>query len=140
MELAHSSYHYQSHKADKSQLMADVEAVAGAHVRYGTRRVRSQLRGEPHGYWVNRKCIQRIIRQKGLLQPVKRRKNRTTNSNHPHRCYSNLVKDLSIHNPLRPGLGQRYHLHPPGQWVCVSGGGAGCVHPLYSGLVVEQAD
>lgn len=99
MELPHSTYHYQSHKADESQLVADVEAVAGAHVRYGTRRVRSQLRREPYGYWVNRKRIQRIMRQKGLLRPVKRRKYRTTNSNHPYRRYSNLVKDLSITHP-----------------------------------------
>jgi transposase InsO family protein len=39
--------------------------------------VRSQLRRLPYGYRINRKRIQRSMRQEGLLRPVKRRKVRT---------------------------------------------------------------
>jgi transposase InsO family protein len=97
--LPRSTFHYRSHKADESQLVADLKEVAGQYVTYGTRRVRSQLRRPPYGYRINRKRVQRIMRQKGLLRPVKRRKCRTTDSNHPYPRYANLVKDLEITSP-----------------------------------------
>jgi len=97
--LPRSTYHYRSHKEDESQLISDVKEVAGEHVTYGTRRVRSQLRRSPYGYRLNRKRVQRIMRQEGLLRPVKRRKCRTTNSEHPYPRYENLVKDLEITFP-----------------------------------------
>lgn len=96
LELARSSYYYQERQRAESQLVADVKTVAGQHVAYGTRRVRSQLRRSPYGYCINRKRIQRIMRQEGLLRPVKRRKVRTTNSDHPYPRYQNLVKELEI--------------------------------------------
>lgn len=98
-ELSRSSYYYRSHKGDESQLVADLEMVSGQHITYGTRRVRSQLRRSPYGYRINRKRVQRIMRQKGLLRPVKRRKSRTTDSDHPYPRYPNLTKDLEITHP-----------------------------------------
>jgi putative transposase len=97
--LAHSTYHYHSHKAEETQLIADVEKVAGEYVTYGTRRIRSQLRRPSYGYCINRKRIQRIMRQKGLLRPVRHKKCRTTNSDHPYPRYANLVKDMEITYP-----------------------------------------
>ena len=97
--LAHSTYYYHGQKTKEIQLIADVEKVAGEHVTYGTRRIRSQLRRPPYGYNINRKRVQRIMRQKGLLRPVKRRKCRTTNSNHPYPRNNNLVKDMEIKYP-----------------------------------------
>jgi transposase InsO family protein len=98
-ELPRSSYYYRSRKADEGQLTADLEVVAGQHVTYGTRRVRSQLRRSPYGYRINRKRVQRIMRQKGLLRPVKCRKTRTTDSDHPYPRYPNLVKELEVTCP-----------------------------------------
>lgn len=97
--LARSTYHYRSHKAEEKQLIADVKTVAGEHVTYGTRRIRSQLRRSPYGYCINRKRVQRIMRQKGLLRPVRHKKCRTTNSDHPYPRYTNLVKDMKITCP-----------------------------------------
>lgn len=105
VELPRSSYYYRSHKADESQLVADLEEVSGQYVTYGTRRIRSQLRRPPYAYRINRKRVQRIMRQKGLLRPAKRRKRRTTDSDHPYPCYPNLVKGLGI-------------THPEQVWVC----------------------
>lgn len=105
VDLPRSSYYYRSHKADESQLVADLKAVAGEYVTYGTRRVRSQLRRPPYSYRINRKRVQRIMRQKELLRPVKRRKSRTTDSDHPYPRYSNLVKELEI-------------AYPEQVWVC----------------------
>jgi putative transposase len=94
--LSRSSYYYHSKKADESQLVADVKEVTGQHILYGTRRVRSQLRRSPYEYHVNRKRVQRIMRQEGLLKPTKRRRCRTTNSEHPYPRYPNLVKEMVI--------------------------------------------
>jgi transposase InsO family protein len=97
--LPRSTYYYRSHKPDESQLVCDLKEVAGKYVTYGTRRVRSQLRRSPYKYCINRKRVQRIMRQEGLLRPVKRRKCRTTNSDHPYPRYANLVKELEIISP-----------------------------------------
>jgi transposase InsO family protein len=99
MGLPRSTYHYRSHKIDESRLVADLKEVTGQYVTYGTRRVRSQLRRSPYRYCLNRKRVQRIMRQEGLLRPVKRRKCRTTNSDHPYPRYANLVKELEISSP-----------------------------------------
>jgi transposase InsO family protein len=97
--LAHSSYYYHGQRVDESRLVADLEEVCGQHVTYGTRRVCHQLRRPPYGYRINRKRVQRIMRQKGLLKPVKRRRRWTTNSDHPYPRYPNLVKELAITRP-----------------------------------------
>jgi putative transposase len=98
-ELPRSTYYYRSQKADESQLVADVEAVAGQFPKYGTRRIRSQLRRPPYNYRINRKPVQRIMREKELLRPVKRKRRHTTNSEHPYPRYPNLVKELEITHP-----------------------------------------
>ena len=103
--LAHSSYYYGSQRADESQLAADLEQEAGWYPKYGSRRLTHQLRRKPYNYYVNRKRIQRIMRQKGLLRPIKRAKCRTTNSQHPYPRYPNLVMDIKID-------------HPEQLWVC----------------------
>jgi len=103
--LSRSTYYYQSHKADESRLVADLQAVTGQYLTYGTRRVRSQLRRFPYGYRIGRKRVRRIMRQKGLLRPVKHRKCRTTDSDHPYPRYPNLVQELEI-------------TYPEQVWVC----------------------
>ena len=99
LDLSPSSYYYSSKPAAPPQLLADLETVAGLHPTYGTRRITHQLRRKPFAYVVNRKRIQRLMRKMGLLRPVKRRRVRTTNSQHPFLRYPNLVKDLAIRQP-----------------------------------------
>jgi putative transposase len=99
LELALSSYYYQNRPDQDQQLEADLKVVAGKHPTYGTRRLMHQLRREPYGYVVNRKHIQRLARRGDLLRPVKCRKTRTTNSQHPYPRYENLVKHLEIVRP-----------------------------------------
>jgi transposase InsO family protein len=97
--LAHSTFYYQLQSADESSLCADLDQEAGRYPTYGSRRLSNQLRRAPYHYRVNRKHIQRLMRKKGLLRPVKRRKCRTTNSEHPYLRYPNLVKSLEITRP-----------------------------------------
>jgi len=99
LELPRSTYYYHSHKEQVSQLEADLRVVAGQHPTYGSRRLTHQLRRLPFGYRLSRKRTQRLMRRLGLLRPWKRRKYRTTNSQHPYPRYANLVKDLAIVQP-----------------------------------------
>lgn len=99
VDLSPSSYYYHSQAADNLHLEADLKLVSGQHPTYGTRRLTHQLRRKPYGYRVNRKHIQRLARRFELLRPVKRRKTRTTNSQHPYPRYENLVKNLEIVRP-----------------------------------------
>jgi transposase InsO family protein len=96
LELARSSYYYQPRRTAEPQLEAHIAEVLGQFPTYGTRRVTHQLRRSPYGKHVNRKHVQRVMRQKGWLRTQKRTKQRTTNSEHPYPRYPNLVKDLLI--------------------------------------------
>lgn len=97
--LPRSTYYYQSKPAQESELEAAIESIAGQFPTYGTRRVMHQLRRPPQEIWVNRKRVQRIMAQKGLLRSVKRCKKRTTDSDHPYPRYENLVKVLPVTYP-----------------------------------------
>ena len=99
VDLAHSTYYYQSQRPDESQLCADLEQTAGQYPTYGSRRLTHQLRRSPYRYHINRKRVQRIMRQKRLLRPVKHTKCRTTNSQHPYPRYPNLVVDRVVTRP-----------------------------------------
>jgi putative transposase len=103
--LSRSSYYYCSQRTEVEQLSVDLEQEAGRYPKYGSRRLTRQLRRAPYHYCVNRKRIQRLMRQKGLLRPQKRVKCRTTNSQHPFPRYPNLVMDLKVD-------------HPEQVWVC----------------------
>jgi len=97
--MARSTYYYRSRARDESQIGIDLEQVAGQYPKYGTRRITHQLRRAPYGYQINRKHVQRLMREKKLLRPVKRTKYRTTNSQHPYPRYPNLMKDLEVVRP-----------------------------------------
>lgn len=102
---AHSTYYYQSQRAEDSQLIADLEQEAGRFPLYGSRRLTHQLRRSPYHYRINRKRIQRLMRQKDLLRPIKRKTCRTTDSQHPYPRYPNLVKEVEV-------------IRPEQVWVC----------------------
>ena len=99
LELPRSTYYYQPVKQDEHELEQAIEEVTGRFPTYGTRRVSKQLGRPPHKMVVNRKRAQRIMREKQLLVPQKRRKRRTTDSEHPYPRYPNLVKELEISHP-----------------------------------------
>jgi len=99
MDLPRSSYYYRSQKADERQLEDNLEQVTGQYPVYGTRRVTHQLRRSPYHYRINRKRVQRIMRQRHWLQPVKGKRVRTTDSDHPYPRYPNLVKQLAVTRP-----------------------------------------
>ena len=99
LSLSRSSYYYKMIERDESELRRDIEAVATEFVKYGSRRVTKQLRRPPYRMVINRKRIQRLMRDMGLLRVQKRRKRRTTDSSHGFRCFPNLVADLEVIYP-----------------------------------------
>jgi len=99
LELSPSSYYYRSQSTENQRMAIDLVQEAGRHPTYGTRRLTHQLRRKPYNYSVNRKRIQRLARHLKLLRQVKRRKTRTTDSQHPYPRYENLVKGMKVVRP-----------------------------------------
>ena len=97
--LARSSYYHRQQATEEQELRTAIEAVVREFPRYGSRRVTAQLRRAPYGLGVNRKRVQRLLRELGLTQKVRVKRRRTTNSEHPFPRYPNLVQDLEVIRP-----------------------------------------
>jgi transposase InsO family protein len=82
------------------ELAAAVEALVLAHPGYGRPRVTRHLRRE--GWRVNPKRIYRVLREGGWWQVRKRRRVRTTNSEHAYRRYPNLLANCGWRGLTRP--------------------------------------
>ena len=95
---ARSSYYHQAtERPGEAELKMAIKAVAAEWPTYGYRRVTAQLRRQE--WLVNRKRIQRLMRLMHIQAQTRRRKRRTTNSEHGFPRYPNLVQDLEIVRP-----------------------------------------
>ena len=96
--IARSSYYYQPLvPSDEACLRAAIKQTAAEWPKYGYRRITAQLR---RGKWhVNRKRVQRLMGDMSIQAQIKRRKRRTTNSEHGFPRYPNLVLDLTVEYP-----------------------------------------
>ena len=95
---ARSSYYHQAtERPGEAELKVAIKAVAAEWPTYGYRRVTAQLRRQE--WLVNRKRIQRLMRLMHIQAQTRRRKRRTTNSEHGFPRYPNLVQDLEIVRP-----------------------------------------
>jgi transposase InsO family protein len=74
-----------------------LSSLAAAYPTYGYRRITALLCRQ--GWQVNHKRIQRLMQQMGLQRPVKKRKTRTTNSDHTFPRYPNLVRTEKAKHP-----------------------------------------
>jgi len=97
--LAVSSLYYTAKEKEEAALIQAIEKIAAESPRYGSRRITAQLKREPHLMKVNRKRVQRIMRERGLVVLIKRSKKRTTDSRHKFQRYPNLVLGLQITKP-----------------------------------------
>jgi transposase InsO family protein len=99
MNLSRSAYYHKpkNESGDDPQLINRIEAIIEEFSGYGYRRVTQELRrrGEPS----NHKKVLRIMRERGLLKKPKRRWVQTTDSNHGHRIYPNLLQNLAVTGP-----------------------------------------
>jgi transposase InsO family protein len=97
LDLPRSSFYHRAGETDDTDLRAALLDLAGQYPTYGYRRLTALLKRA--GWVVNHKRIQRLMAEMGLQRPVKRRKKRTTNSQHDFPRYPNRVADLT---PSRP--------------------------------------
>lgn len=95
--LARSSFYHQGEQRDETELIAAIQTLAGEYPTYGYRRITAMLKRQD--WTVNHKHIRRLMHELGLQGQVKKRKIRTTNSQHDFGRYPNLVKDLTITRP-----------------------------------------
>jgi putative transposase len=99
MNLASSSYYYKPNPGRRSgsdaELRDHIERIQGEFAGYGYRRLGKQLRRE--GIYVNDKRIRRVQRHYQLF-PVRWQsfKIATTDSNHGHKVYPNLLAGLTL--------------------------------------------
>jgi putative transposase len=101
--LASSTFYYQP-KTDASEkqrrdaeLRDQIEAIQAEFNGYGYRRVQREL--ERRGQNINAKRIRRVMSENGLRPILWRSFVRTTDSNHPHRVYPNLLKNQTLSGP-----------------------------------------
>jgi len=97
LELPRSTFYHRATEAAEGELRAALRELAGQQPTYGYRRLTALL--QRAGWTVNHKRVQRLMADMGLQRPLKRRKTRTTNSQHDFPRYPNLVSALK---PSRP--------------------------------------
>jgi putative transposase len=99
MNLPRSTYYYKpkNKPCDEQSLMDRIEKIIEEYPGYGYRRVTREL--HRRGYPINHKKVLRIMKQRGLTRKPRHRWVRTTDSNHSHRVYPNLVKNLLVTGP-----------------------------------------
>jgi transposase InsO family protein len=96
--LPRSSYYYQPRPREDEALKVALREVADEWPTYGYRRLTVQVRRDKH-IVANSKRVRRLAKLMHLGQKHKRKKRRTTNSQHPFPRYPNLVQDLEIVRP-----------------------------------------
>jgi transposase InsO family protein len=100
MNLARSSFYYKARAKSSDRMKAEtnlrdrIEAVCLEFPCYGYRRVTQQLKRE--GWLVNHKKVLGLMRESDLLCHIKRKRVKTTNSNHCLPVYPNLIKNMAI--------------------------------------------
>jgi len=92
-----SYYHRATDRPDEVELKAAIKTVAAEWPTYGYRRITAQLRRQE--WRVNHKRVQRLMRLMDIQAKTKRKKRRTTNSEHDFPRYPNRVQDLEIVRP-----------------------------------------
>jgi putative transposase len=99
LALSRSSYYYLASSSNDEQLRLAIADLAAAWPTYGSRRLTAQLRRKPHHLVVNRKRVQRLMREMGLVGRRKRPLRATTDSRHSYPRYPNLVAGLKVNEP-----------------------------------------
>jgi len=99
MRAARSTFYYKPKEKSLQKVKEDLnlqdemERICMEFPRYGYRRVTKEL--YRRGWTVNHKKVYRIMRDNDLLCRIRRRRVRTTNSDHSHPTFPNLIKDLT---------------------------------------------
>jgi len=85
------------HVQQEMILRDELQKIALEFPRYGYRRMTVELRNR--GYLMNHKKVLRLMKEDNLLCVKKQFKPLTTDSNHPHRVYPNLLRYKQLTRP-----------------------------------------
>ena len=97
LELNRSTWYYQA-SAVSSEELALMRRIDEMHLErpfYGSRRIRDWLQDEGHD--VNRKRVQRLMRQMGIMAIYPKPK--TSRPGKGHRIYPYLLRGMTVHRP-----------------------------------------
>lgn len=115
--LSPSSFHYRPHAPDDTALRAAIERLAQEYPRYGSRRITRMLRRER--WRVNRKRVQRLMRESCLLVQI-RRLVRTSVYRPGLGHWPNLLKTTAITHPNQVWVGDITYVRVRSQFVFVA--------------------
>ena len=124
LDVPRSSAYYRRESVSEADL-AVMRLIDEIHLQlpfYGSRRMRDEL--EERGHTVNRKRVQRLMRQMDLRALYPRR--RTSQPGKGHKIYPYLLRDLSIERANQAWASDISYI-PHGQGVHVPGGDHGLV-------------
>ena len=82
---------------EETRIRDEIQKIAIEFPRYGYRRMTIELHNR--GYLVNHKRVLRLMKEDNLLCVKKQFKPLTTNSNHPHKVYPNLLRYKKLTRP-----------------------------------------
>ncbi len=74
LKIGRSSFYYQGHLPDDTQLIEQLAAIAGKYKRYGSPRAYALLRRD--GIIINHKRVERVWKEQGLSLPKRRKRKR----------------------------------------------------------------
>lgn len=97
LDYPRSSDYYPGKPGDEAAVQAALERGASEWPTYGYRRLTEQRRREQ--WVVNSKRVRRLLHLLQLSRKLRRKKRRTTNSQHSFPRYPNLVQDLAGVHP-----------------------------------------
>jgi len=96
--IPRSSYYYQPKQREEAALKKDMKKIAEEFVKYGSRRLKEQLKRT--GYQIGRDRVRRLMRELDIeIEPSRKPKPKTTDSDHNHSGAQNLVRGLKIVRP-----------------------------------------
>jgi transposase InsO family protein len=94
---------------NEMRLRDEIQKIAVEFPGYGYRRVTVELQNR--GYLVNHKKVLRLMEEDNLLCVKKRFKPLTTESNHPHKVYPNLLRYQKISHPNQGWASDITYIH-----------------------------
>jgi transposase InsO family protein len=103
--LERSTYYRVKRMRDEAPLEQILLKLAGKHPWFGYRRLTQEVRKIRRYRQVGEKRIRRIMSKLGLLIKRKKKPRRTTNSQHEHPRYPNLIMDMTIDHPEQVWVG-----------------------------------
>src|SRR5581483_2077502 len=108
--LPRSSYYYAATGSANSTLHTQIRQVLAQFPTYGVRRITAQLRRDFH-VQVNHKRVARALREMSVNRKNKRKKRKTTQSQHEFPRYPNLVQDLCVERPNQVWVSDITYIH-----------------------------